>query len=205
MPQGTAEPAARAPGRRERSKQAKLARIIAAAERLFAERGVDDVTTQEIAEAADIGAGTLFLYARSKGELLLMVQNSLYDSALAAGIDAAQRETGATDAIVAIAAPIVRCNRTHVQNGRTYLREMVFGDAGEPHHARALEIVGATEAAFAASLTRTIDMPADRAATLAHVVSAAMLLAMTSPGREAASTAAVIDDLRSLVDAILGA
>ena len=63
-------------GRRERNKQEKLDRITAAASELFAERGVDEVTTQEIADKADIGTGTLFLYAKTKGELLLLVQNS---------------------------------------------------------------------------------------------------------------------------------
>lgn len=63
-------------GRRERNKQLKLDRITAAARELFAERGVDEVTTQEIADKADIGTGTLFLYAKTKGELLLLVQNS---------------------------------------------------------------------------------------------------------------------------------
>lgn len=61
------------PGRRERNKQEKLQRIVAAARRLFDERGFDGATTQAIAEAADIGAGTLFLYAPSKEDLLIMV------------------------------------------------------------------------------------------------------------------------------------
>ena len=72
-------------GRRERNKQAKLERITAAARELFAEHGVDDVTTQQIAEKADIGTGTLFLYAKTKGELLLLVQNSGYVDALEEG------------------------------------------------------------------------------------------------------------------------
>jgi L-alanine-DL-glutamate epimerase-like enolase superfamily enzyme len=42
-------------GRRERNKQAKLQRITAAASELFAAHGVDEVTTQQIADAADIG------------------------------------------------------------------------------------------------------------------------------------------------------
>ncbi|MFM9442154.1 TetR/AcrR family transcriptional regulator [Streptomyces acidiscabies] len=53
-------------GRRERNKQEKLDRIVAAARELFAERGVDEVTTQQIADKADIGTGTLFLYAKTK-------------------------------------------------------------------------------------------------------------------------------------------
>ena len=60
-------------GRRERNKQQKLDRITAAASQLLAEHGIEDVTTQQIADKADIGTGTLFLYAKTKGELLLLV------------------------------------------------------------------------------------------------------------------------------------
>src|ERR1700758_1884347 len=72
-------------GRRERNKQDKLDRIRAAASELFALHGVDEVTTQQIADKADIGAGTLFLYAKTKGELLLLVQNAAYVEALERG------------------------------------------------------------------------------------------------------------------------
>src|SRR3954451_23562544 len=110
-------------GRRERNKQQKLERIIEAAGQLFAQRGVDDVTTQEIAEKADIGAGTLFLYAKTKGELLLLVQNSTYAEALAQGRSAAESIPDLLDAVMAIVRPVVECNRKQVDNGRTYLRE----------------------------------------------------------------------------------
>lgn len=62
-----------APGRRERNKLEKRARIVAAARTLFESQGFADTTTQQIADAADIGTGTLFLYARSKEDLLVMV------------------------------------------------------------------------------------------------------------------------------------
>jgi AcrR family transcriptional regulator len=62
-----------APGRRERNKLQKRARIVAAARELFRRQGFADTTTQQIADAADIGTGTLFLYARSKEDLLVMV------------------------------------------------------------------------------------------------------------------------------------
>jgi AcrR family transcriptional regulator len=61
------------PGRRERNKLAKRARIVAAARDLFRRQGFADTTTQQIADAADIGTGTLFLYARTKEDLLVMV------------------------------------------------------------------------------------------------------------------------------------
>src|SRR5690606_13426713 len=60
-------------GRREQIKQEKLGRIVRAAATLFSERGFAATTTQAIAEEAGIGAGTLFLYVRSKHDLLVRV------------------------------------------------------------------------------------------------------------------------------------
>ena len=59
--------------RRERAKGAKRGRIIEAARQLFAEKGFAAATTQEIASRADVGTGTLFLYAQTKEDLLVMV------------------------------------------------------------------------------------------------------------------------------------
>ena len=70
---GGGQKAAPAGGRRERNKQEKLARIVGAAKELFGTKGFAETTTQEIAERADIGTGTLFLYAKSKEDLLVMV------------------------------------------------------------------------------------------------------------------------------------
>lgn len=170
-------------GRRERNKEQKRERILAAATELFAVKGVEEVTTQQIADAADIGAGTLFLYAKNKGELLLMVQNAHYADALADGIAAAGVETSPTDAVMAILAPIVHCNRAHVGNGRTYLREMVFGDPAEPHHARALDITQSTEIHVARTLIRTTQGSDQTAASLAGAVSA-LLLRNLAPAEE---------------------
>ena len=75
---------------------------------------------------ADIGTGTLFLYAKSKSELLL-VQNSSYVTALEEGVAAAENISDTTDAMLAIIRPVVECSRRNVENGRTYLREIVFG------------------------------------------------------------------------------
>lgn len=61
------------PGRRERGKLEKLDRIRAAARRLFARQGFENTTTKQIAAAADIGSGTLFLYAPTKQDLLVLI------------------------------------------------------------------------------------------------------------------------------------
>ena len=190
-------------GRRERNKQAKLERITAAAGELFAKRGVDDVTTQQIADAADIGTGTLFLYAKTKGELLLLVQNTHYSAALERGRAAAAGAATALDGVMALVAPIAECNRVQVDNGRTYLREMVFGDPGEPHHAEALSIVARTEEAVAGVLTSLAQRPAAEAVALARVVSAIVFLELGASVNADSSIPELVASIRTQVAAIL--
>ncbi|MFT3832438.1 MAG: TetR/AcrR family transcriptional regulator [Micropruina sp.] len=191
------------PGRRERNKRAKLERITAAAGELFAAHGVDEVTTQQIADAADIGTGTLFLYAKTKGELLLLVQNAHYATALERGRAAAATETTALGAVLALLEPVVACNRVQVDNGRTYLREMVFGDPTEPHHADALATVAQTEEAIAGILARHLRVDEARAATLARVVSAIVFLTMASSEHLDSDVDRIVDAVRAQVAAIL--
>ena len=183
--------------RRDRNKQEKRERIIRAASRLFALHGVDEVTTQQIADEADIGSGTLFLYAKNKGELLLLVQNSTYAEALQQGVADAALATDALGAISAIIRPIVECNRTQIENGRIYLREMVFGDPNEPHHREALRLVSGTESAIADVMRQRSTLPPDTASTLAHFVSAITLLSM-------ASTANIERRVDEILDEIIG-
>jgi TetR/AcrR family transcriptional regulator len=189
--------------RRERNKQAKLDRITAAASALFAEHGIDDVTTQQIADAADIGTGTLFLYVKTKGELLLLVQNTNYARALEQGITAAENHEDVLDAVMAVLQPIVECNRAQVENGRTYLREMVFGDPTEPQRRAALAIVGQTEAAITAILTRDETTPPTTAATLAHVISAVMFLEMSASTNSNMATDELVSGIRREVQAAI--
>jgi AcrR family transcriptional regulator len=59
--------------RREQNKLEKRARIIAAARALFAHKGFEATTTQEVAYAADVAVGTLFVYAKTKEDLLIQV------------------------------------------------------------------------------------------------------------------------------------
>ncbi len=190
-------------GRRERNKRAKLDRITAAASELFAVHGVDDVTTQQIAELADVGTGTVFLYAKSKGELLLLVQNAHYAEALEEGRAAAATAPDALEALLAVARPIVACNRVQIDNGRTYLKEMAFGDADEPHHRAALDIVTRTEELLSETLLRhEASTPAD-APVLAHVISAIMLLSMASAPDPETSVDDVVREIATQLAAVL--
>jgi AcrR family transcriptional regulator len=190
-------------GRRERNKQQKLDRITAAASELFAEHGIEDVTTQQIADKADIGTGTLFLYAKSKGELLLLVQNAHYAEALQRGRADAETISDVLDSVMAIVQPIVECNRVQVDNGRTYLREMVFGDPEEPRHSEALSIVAQTEEATAAVLGRHEQAGAGDAATMARIVTAIMFLSMAASVNAALSIDDIVRDIRAQVGVLL--
>ncbi|MBD1541885.1 TetR/AcrR family transcriptional regulator [Arthrobacter sp. IA7] len=195
--------APQAPGRRERNKQQKLDRITAAARELFSEHGVDEVTTQQIADKADIGTGTLFLYAKTKGELLLLVQNSSYADALERGRTAAEGTSDILEAVMAIIRPVVECNRIQIDNGRTYLREMVFGDPEEPHHRDALALTVQTEAAIAAVLRQDQRIGPSDAATLARIASAIMFLAMAAPNHVASTVNDIVQDIKNQVRVLL--
>lgn len=60
-------------GRREQNKQRKRERIVTAARALFHAQGYKKTTTQQIAHAAQVASGTLFLYAKTKDDLLILV------------------------------------------------------------------------------------------------------------------------------------
>ncbi len=199
------QPAPQTLGRRERNKQEKLDRITAAARELFTQYGVDEVTTQQVAEKADVGSGTLFLYAKTKAELLLLVHNAKYAQALDAGVAAAAAEVAVLDAVMAIIRPIIECNRVQIENGRTYLREIVFGDPTEPHHAEALSLTQRTEAAVVDVLNRDKRLAARGAEKLAGIVSAIMFISMTSSANIELTDAQVGDEIRDQISVLLGA
>src|SRR3989442_3346974 len=72
-------------GKREQNKRDKEARIRAAALALFREKGFAATTTRQVAERAGIATGTLFLYVKTKEELVDFV----FAGEIAAVVDAA--------------------------------------------------------------------------------------------------------------------
>lgn len=59
--------------RKEREKELRREEILAAAEKVFIEKGLAAATMDEIAERAELGKSTLYLYYKSKEDLYLAV------------------------------------------------------------------------------------------------------------------------------------
>ena len=192
-------------GRRARAKQDKHQRILEAARGLFAELGVSTVTTQQVADRADVAIGTLFRYASTKAELLIMVQNEKFAAAIQEGLAAGERAgpQGAVDDVLTLLRPGVACVREHVENGRTYLHELVVGDPEEPYRQAGLELSARLEAGVAATLVRARDVPPGDAGTLARVVSAVLHLALTATLTDGKSLDDVLADIRAQLRVVL--
>ena len=67
------------PGLRERKKQQTRDTIARAALRLFAQRGYDETTLADIAEAADVAPRTIFAYFDSKEDILFSEEGGYLD------------------------------------------------------------------------------------------------------------------------------
>jgi AcrR family transcriptional regulator len=81
------------PGLRERKKQRTRDTIARAALRLFAERGYDETTLAEIAEAADVAPRTIFAHFENKEDILFSDEMGIFNE-LKRRLD--ERPAGAT-------------------------------------------------------------------------------------------------------------
>lgn len=72
----TAEPMGRVARRRQKNRES----LLRAASLVMSERGVDGATMLEIAERADVGAGTVYTYFKSKDELAVAVLEEMMHS-----------------------------------------------------------------------------------------------------------------------------
>ena len=162
---------------RERNKTAKQERILEAATRLFAEKGYEAVTTAEIAEAAEVGVGTLFRYAGSKAELLVAVMNSRFTEGIEAGLSEAAEGRAMAESIITILRPFVEESMTHPENMLAYEREALFGSV--EHREEATSSVSRVEQAILQVMLLHRARPRDPSADLediAHTIYAVLYL-----------------------------
>jgi len=142
-------------GLRERKKRLTRMAIFGAARRLFDERGFDDVTVAEIADAANISVKTLFTYVRSKEELIFGADPTVLDAVHTA---VRNRRLGETPLVAA-----ARGLMAAADDGR--LEEFGLMAASSQEAASRLRALWEdTEDALALALGRPKDGPAERAA-----------------------------------------
>ncbi len=115
-------------GRQERAKQDKCERIMGGRARTLRrtrrQRG-HNAADRRPRRRRDRHA---HLYASTKAELLIMVQNQKFaavDTGLAAAAVTARRSP--LEGVIALIRPVVAYVREQVENGRTYLYELVTG------------------------------------------------------------------------------
>ncbi|HUA35993.1 MAG TPA: helix-turn-helix domain-containing protein [Candidatus Binataceae bacterium] len=116
-----------APGRIERKKRDKLQRIKRAARTLFGHKGFEATTTREIARAADIGAGTLFLYAGTKEDLLVMI----FREEIGAAVDQAfhtMTERRLIDQLLRVFGAMIAHHERNPGLARVFVKELPFVD-----------------------------------------------------------------------------
>jgi AcrR family transcriptional regulator len=185
---------------------AKRARIFDAAATLFAEHGFQGVTTRSISERADVAEGTLFRYAETKAELLLMVYNVEFGAAITAGKAAAERLDDPTDAVCALVLPVLERNR-NPDTAILYQRELFYGSGTNEHRAQGLALVAILEQAIASALVVAADDTSEatlRAAERAsRLVFAALHLALAQPSTHAHPGKAPAAELRAQIDLVV--
>ncbi len=121
------EPKGAAPeGLRAKNKREKEERILAAARELLAERGFEATTTRDIAERAGIGIGTLFLYVRTKEELLLRLFNQLVEDAQARLFQALPGNGPLLEQLMIVFGGFFEMYAENPRLSRTYIRELLF-------------------------------------------------------------------------------
>jgi AcrR family transcriptional regulator len=131
------EPEAATPepeGLRARKKRLTREAIFAAADRLFAQRGFENVTVAEIADAANVSVKTVFTYVSAKEELIFR-QQTVLDSVVRA---VASRRLGQTPLVAAAQALLAAVNETDEHLSLESFQRMVASGPAARSRVRAL-------------------------------------------------------------------
>ena len=144
------------PGRRERKKAELRSRISAIATALFLERGFDDVSVSEIAEAADVARPTVFAHFARK-EDLLFDRYPEAEALVVAAINDRPRGTSAVSAVTGLL--ITLADEGHPLSAMRGNFSRFWEVVGESRalQSRARELLDRLEQAIAGAMARTGD------------------------------------------------
>ena len=118
-------------GRREQNKVEKRGRIIAAARALFTHKGFEATTTQEIAEAAGVAAGTVFTYAKTKDDLLILVFHDEMLAVVERAYAAALGRRALTDRLIVFFETLVAYHERDLPLAHALMRQLGYVGSDE--------------------------------------------------------------------------
>lgn len=113
-------------GRREQNKLEKRGRIIAAARALFTHKGFEATTSQEIADAAGVASGTVFTYAKTKDDLLILVFHDEMMEVAERAYVAARATDGLLDQAVAFFETMVAYHERDLPLAHALMRQLGY-------------------------------------------------------------------------------
>lgn len=176
----------REPGRRERKKDATRAALADAAFGLFLERGYDNVTLREIADAADVSVTTLMNYFPRK-EALVFSNEADHESGV---IEAVTQRRAGSSAIQAVRDHVIGVSANIVTNPeRSAFRQLVRDTPALSDYQH--QIWMRRKAALTQAIRATTDTERYRATAIAHFAVDIIELASTCDDPAAATSAAL--------------
>lgn len=113
--------------RRARRKEETLRRIEDAGWTLFTTRGYEATSTREIADAADIAAGTLFNYFPEKRSLLIHLMQREIDAAMTSAL-ATMKRSSLEQELAHVFDALTSCYAKERRLSRVFIKELLFTD-----------------------------------------------------------------------------
>jgi AcrR family transcriptional regulator len=120
----------RAVGLRERNRLDKLRRIKNAAAELFVSSGYDETTIRQVAARADVGLGTVFVYATTKRDLLFLTVNEDLETVVSQAAAARRADGFMLDSLLGLFRRYYEYFAREPALSRLCLREMTFYASG---------------------------------------------------------------------------
>lgn len=107
---------------RKEQKEDTRSRVRAAALELFESDGFDGTTTKAVAERAGVAAGTVFVHARDKDDLLCLVMSDLLKAAVEEGFQRSERETHFLEKLLAVFGALFEMYGAHPKLALPFIR-----------------------------------------------------------------------------------
>jgi TetR/AcrR family transcriptional regulator, cholesterol catabolism regulator len=113
-------------GLREQQKQDKRQRIKEAATELFRQKGFETATIKEIAERAGVAPGTVFLYAKDKQDLLVLIFLDGIDECIERAFATLPQTENLLDELVHIFGVFFEFYERQTELARHFVKELPF-------------------------------------------------------------------------------